>query len=93
MYRALGLTTILVAASLAGCAGGMQPGDVELQLTAPDQFQLFSLPAQPTTEPGDHGVVSAIVIIKEIDAKVQGSWTPLTTTPQVVDLLKLDHRR
>lgn len=89
MYRAL---MILVAASLAGCSGGMQPGDVELQLTAADQFQLFSLPAQPTTEPGDHGVVSAVVIVKEIDAKVKGTWTPLTTAPQTIDLLKLDHQ-
>jgi len=36
--------------------------------------------------------VSAIVTITEIDAKVNGTWTPLVTTAQTVDLLKLDNK-
>jgi hypothetical protein len=90
MFRASSLTTILVAATLGGCSA--QSGSVELQLTGADQIQLFSLPVQPNTEPGDYGVVSAIVTITEIDAKVNGSWTPLVTTSQTVDLLKLDNK-
>ncbi|HEX8950551.1 MAG TPA: DUF4382 domain-containing protein, partial [Polyangia bacterium] len=87
------MTTFLVAATtLSGCAGGLQPGQVELQLTAADQLQLFSLPTQPNTEPDDHGVASAMVTIKEIDAKVNGTWTPLTTTSQTIDLLQLDNK-
>src|SRR4051794_7988204 len=90
MFRASSLTTILVAAALGGCSA--QSGSVELQLTGADQIQLFSLPAQPNTEPGNYGVVSAIVTITEIDAKVNGTWTPLVTTSQTVDLLKLDNK-
>jgi len=92
MSRVSVFTSILVAAALAGCGGGLQAGDVELQLTGADQMQLFSLPAQPATEPGDHGIVSAVVTIKEIDAKVQGNWVPLTTAAQSVDLLHLDNK-
>lgn len=92
MLRVSCFASILVAAALSGCGAGLQPGDVELQLTGADQMQLFSLPANPATEPGDHGVVSAVVIIKEIDARVQGNWVPLTTTPQSVDLLHLDNK-
>jgi hypothetical protein len=92
MFRAPSMTTILVAAMLAGCSGGLQSGDLELQLTGADQIQLFALPAQPNTEPGDYGVVSAIVTINEIDAKVNGVWTPLVTTSQTIDLLKLDNK-
>ena len=91
MFRASSITTILVAAALAGCTGA-QSGSVELQLTGADQIQLFSLPAQPNTEPGDYGVVSAIVTITEIDAKVNGAWQPLVTTSQTIDLLKLDNK-
>ena len=94
MHRGSLITTLLVAATaLAGCAGGgLEPGDVELQLTGADQMQLFSLPAQPETEPGDHGIVSAVVTIKEIDAKVAGTWTPLATAAQTIDLLQLDNK-
>ena len=91
MFRASSFATILVAATLAGCSGA-QGGAVELQLTGADQIQLFSLPVQPNTEPGNYGVVSAIVTITEIDAKVNGTWTPLVTTSQTVDLLKLDNK-
>jgi hypothetical protein len=90
MSRASCFTTILVAATLGGC--NAQSGSVELQLTGADQIQLFSLPAQPNSEPGDYGVVSAVVTITEIDAKVNGTWTPLVTTSQTVDLLKLDNK-
>ncbi len=94
MYRAFRITTLLVAAAaFVGCAGGPQPGDVELQLTAASQMQLLSLPAQPDTEPGDHDIMHALVIINEIDAKVNGVWTPLTTTHQTVDLLALDNTK
>ena len=95
MYRASIITTLFAASSLAGCVGGAQTGDIELQLTGADQIQLFSLPtgpAQPNSEPGDHGVVSAVVTINEIDAKVNGAWTPVVTTPQTIDLLKLDNK-
>ena len=65
---------MFVAATVAVAAGCSAPsGSVELQLTGADQIQLFSLPAQPNTEPGDYGVVSAIVTINEIDAKVNGT--------------------
>src|SRR6185312_8388699 len=57
-----------------------------------DNYQLFSLPAQPQTEPGNYGVVSAVVIVKEIDARVGGKWTPLTTVNQPIDLLQLDNK-
>jgi hypothetical protein len=92
MYRASLITTVLAASSLVGCVGGAQTGDIELQLTGVDQMQLFSLPAQPNTEPGDHGIVSAVVLINEIDAKINGTWMPVVTTPQTVDLLKLDNK-
>ena len=92
MYRASLMTALFAASTLVGCAGGPQPGEVELQLTGADQIQLFSLPAQPNSEPGDYGVVSAIVTIKEIDAKVNGTWTPVVTMSQTVDLLQLDNK-
>ncbi|MGZ3427102.1 MAG: DUF4382 domain-containing protein [Polyangia bacterium] len=92
MFRASFITTLFAASSLAGCVGGAPTSDVELQLTGADQIQLFSLPAQPNTEPGDHGIASAIVKINEIDAKVNGTWTPVVTTAQTVDLLTLDHK-
>jgi hypothetical protein len=92
MYRASLITTLFAASSLIGCVGGAPTSDVELQLTGADQIQLFSLPAQPNSEPGDHGIVSAIVTINEIDAKVNGHWTPVVTTAQTVDLLTLDHK-
>jgi hypothetical protein len=89
MSRASLFSIVCVASSLvAGCVG-TPTSDVELQLTGADQIQLFSLPA---TEPGDHGIVSAIVTINEIDAKVSGTWTPVVTTPQTVDLFTLDHK-
>jgi uncharacterized membrane protein YgcG len=92
MSRASLISILFAASSLtAGCVGG-PTSDVELQLTGADQIQLFSLPAQPNTEPGDHGIVSAIVTINEIDAKVNGTWTPVVVTAQTVDLLKLDHK-
>src|SRR5579884_1547321 len=81
--------------SLFGCSDGLQPGNVELQLTGADNVQLFSLPVQPVqpqTEPGDHNIASAIVIVDEIDAKVNGTWTPLVTTTASIDLLKLDNQ-
>ncbi|MCU1281846.1 MAG: hypothetical protein JWM53_5392, partial [bacterium] len=95
MSRASFMTTLFAASSLAGCVGGVQTGDIELQLTGVDQIQLFSLPtgpAQPNTEPGDHGIVSAVVTVIEIDAKVNGVWTPVVTTAQTLDLLKLDNK-
>ncbi|MCA1665473.1 MAG: DUF4382 domain-containing protein, partial [Myxococcales bacterium] len=90
MLRASSIATILVAATLGGCSA--QSGSVELQLTGADQIQLFSLPVQPNSEPGDYGVVSAVVTITGIDAKVNGTWTPLVTTSQTIDLLKLDNK-
>lgn len=93
MSRASSMTTIFVAATLAGCTGGgAQTGDIELQLTGADQIQLFSLPAQPDNQPGDYGVVSAVVIVNEIDARVNGAWIPVVTTAQPIDLLKLDNK-
>lgn len=94
MHRGSFITTFLVAAAaLSGCMGGAQPGDVELQLTGADQMQLLSLPAEPNTEAGDHDIIKAIVTLKEVDAKVDGTWTPLSTVPQTIDLLQLDNTK
>ena len=70
MLRASLITTLFAASTIVGCAGGGETGDIELQLTGADQIQLFTLPAQPKNEPANYGIVSAIVTINEIDAKV-----------------------
>src|SRR5262249_26287700 len=65
-------------------------GEIELDLTGADQTQLFSLTAQPDNHTNP-GVTAAVLTITEIDAKVTGNWTTLTTTPQEIDLLNLDN--
>ncbi|HXU71876.1 MAG TPA: DUF4382 domain-containing protein [Polyangia bacterium] len=86
------IISLLAATALVGCAGGgATTGDVELDLTGADQTQLFSLPAQPDNH-ANPGVTSAVVTINEIDAKVDGHWAPVMTTPQTLDLLTLDNK-
>ena len=92
MSRASIITSILAASTLVGCAGGGgTTGDIELDLTGADQTQLFSLPAQPDNHTNP-GVASAIVTINEIDARVNGQWAPIMTTPETLDLLALDNK-
>lgn len=87
------LTTFGLMSTLAlgaGCtAQGDQTGEIQFALVAADQYQLFSLTPQNTT-PSE--VVSAVVIVDEIDARVGNSWTPIVTAQQTIDLLKLDNK-
>jgi hypothetical protein len=86
----------LLGAVVAGCGGaaGQQPGDVTFALTgASDSVQLFD--AQYTSfchQNKDWNVVSAMVTVDEIDAKVNGQWVAIEKAPEQIDLLKLDNK-
>lgn len=84
--------TLGVAGGLVGCVGGSgsQTGDIQLALVGAPNYALFDLPSQ--AKPQAASVASAVVTINEIDARVGGAWLPLVTTPQQVDLLKLDNK-
>ena len=97
-------TLVLCIAALAGCNGGgpvegpPPGGNLELALVGADQIQLFD--ATTNTAGVPNSVVSAIVTINEIDAKVdvaghpgQHQWVPLVKTAVTVDLLKLDNKK
>jgi hypothetical protein len=79
----------IFAGALVGCGAGAQPGVVQLGLVGADQVSLFSLTPDHTLFAD---VVSAVVTIDEIDGRVGGAWAPLVTSPQTVDLLKLDNQ-
>jgi hypothetical protein len=97
---------VLIIAAIAGCNNGIvlgpPPGDssVELALVGIDSPQLFDA-ATITADNASASttVVSAIVTINEIDAKVdvkghpgQHTWVPLVKSALTVDLLKLDNK-
>lgn len=90
MQRCALITTI--ALSLFGCSGGDQPGQVQFALVGADHIQLFDLTTATPENTTPSEVVSAIVIVDEIDARVGGKWTPLVTAQQSIDLLKLDNK-
>jgi uncharacterized protein DUF4382 len=89
--RSRSIIITLFAVLVAGCDTGPQTGEIQLALVGADQIALFGLPSQPTA-PDHNGIVSAIVTIKEIDARIGGAWIPVTTTPQQIDLLALDNK-
>src|SRR5579864_7690419 len=90
--RSLSIISTFFALTLAaGCNDSSQTGEIQLALVGADQISLFNLPSQPAT-PESNGVVSAVVTIKEIDARIGGSWIPVTTTPAQIDLLALDNK-
>ncbi len=97
--RPMTMTTMMVgfvALAMVGCAGQIsgQPGDVTFSLTgASDTVQLFDANYQSYCHQNkDWTVVSAIVTVNEIDAKISGSWVTLEQTPEQVDLLTLDDK-
>lgn len=80
---------IATLAALSGCGGGPKTGDIQFAVVASDQYQLFDFSPQNTT-PSE--IVSAVVIVTEIDARVGGAWIPVVTTTQPIDLLALDNK-
>lgn len=94
--RSIPMVAALALSMVAGCTGGgagEQPGEVTFSLTGADNIQLFD--ATYTTycqKNNDWSVVSAIVTIDEIDAKVNGQWVAIEKSPEQVDLLKLDNK-
>jgi uncharacterized membrane protein YgcG len=87
-----------MALAMVGCAGQIsgQPGDVTFSLTgvsADTTTQLFDANYQSYCKQNkDWNVVSAIVTVNEIDAKINGSWVAIEQAPEQVDLLKLDNK-
>lgn len=79
------------ALALVGCDSGAQTGQIQLALVGSDQIALFNLPSQPST-PASNNVASAFVTVKEVDARVGGSWVTVTNVPQTIDLLALDNK-
>jgi hypothetical protein len=90
----------LIVSIAAGCNGPVNgtttdSNAVELDLVGVDNVQLFD--ATTMASHTSSSVVSAIVTINEIDAKVDVTphghkWVPITSTPVTVDLLKLDNK-
>lgn len=82
-------TLIALVAALCGCGGAARTGDIQVALAA-TRPQLFALTPEHTT-PSE--IVSAVVIVTEIDARVGGAWIPVMTTTQPMNLLKLDNQK
>jgi hypothetical protein len=66
-----------------------QPGEVQVALTGAENFELFNKPTNDADKPR-WGVNGAVVTIEEIDAQVKGKWVVIMSTPEKVDLFKLD---
>jgi hypothetical protein len=94
MRRSIFALIISVAAGCNGTGGGTATTDsnaVELALVGVPNVQLFDATTASSTS---SSVASAIVTIKEIDAKVDvghaDKWVAITNAAVTVDLLKLD---
>src|SRR3954470_9368123 len=92
LYATIILGTVAAgfAAALAGCATGGEEGQIQLAIKGADQIELFNFSSTNTKPAGAADVVSAVVTINEIDARIGKTWTPVMTTPHTIDLLKLD---
>ena len=82
-----------LALAVAGCGGmsQLQPGEVQVALTGAEDVVLFNKPTNDADKP-HYGVVGAVVTIEQIDAYVNKKWVPIMTTPEKVDLFKLDKK-